>query len=97
MERELAAAFVLQSDINMAILKDNALGQDPVAWHEAAHMFKGGAGGIGAGLLHKLCATAQDFDGNFTQRAELYMSIHNEYAKVKEELAKLGLINGDQS
>jgi signal transduction histidine kinase/CheY-like chemotaxis protein/HPt (histidine-containing phosphotransfer) domain-containing protein len=91
-EREMAAIFIQQSDINLKILDENRHGEDADAWRESAHMFKGGAASIGAVHLSKLCEQGQHFVGVPEDRAALFEKISTEYAIVKEELKKNGLV-----
>ncbi len=91
-EKELIGVFVQQSDINAQTLKENASGQDVSAWTEAAHMMKGGAGGIGAFVLQKLCNEAQHFAGTEEERIVLHEKIAEEYLRVKDYLKLTGLL-----
>jgi signal transduction histidine kinase/DNA-binding response OmpR family regulator len=93
MERELLTAFVEQSDRNLATLEKSRSATDSHAWPEAAHMLKGGAGGIGALKLQLLCDEAQNFAGTTERRAELFKKITDEYESVKDYLMKVGLIS----
>jgi PAS domain S-box-containing protein len=91
MEKELVQAFILQSDINLKTLHDNARQGDLKTWQEAGHMFKGGALGVGAMELAELCAQAQHFFGTVEERAALFEKIDTEYARVKAYLKDAGL------
>ncbi|HUY68190.1 MAG TPA: response regulator, partial [Alphaproteobacteria bacterium] len=92
-EREFIAAFVTQSDKNLEILKENRVGGECKAWVDAAHMFKGGAGGVGAGPLSLLCSQAQHMEGGTAEdRAALYAQIESEYGCVKDKLREMGLL-----
>ena len=53
------AVFLEQSDINLRDLQREITCKEPKKWIEAAHRFKGAAGGIGAEKLRHLCAVAQ--------------------------------------
>jgi HPt (histidine-containing phosphotransfer) domain-containing protein len=63
-----------------------APGADERAWTEAAHMLKGGAGGVGAHILQHLSDEAQHFAGTTERRSELYRKIRDEYDRVKNHL-----------
>jgi PAS domain S-box-containing protein len=91
MEKELIQAFLIQSDINLKTLQDNARQGDLKAWQEAGHMFKGGALGIGADYLAKLCGQAQHFFGTVEERGGLFEKIAAEYTRVKAYLKDEGL------
>jgi CheY-like chemotaxis protein/two-component sensor histidine kinase len=93
MERELAAMFVMQSEIDMQVLAANRSEGPNRAWSEAAHMLKGGAGGIGAETLRILCAEAQTMeDVPATAREALFAEIETAYAAVKTALYRKGLL-----
>ncbi|MGE3624285.1 MAG: ATP-binding protein, partial [Bdellovibrionales bacterium] len=92
MERQLIQAFVEQSEKNMRSLADLGGQGDIKPWQEAAHMFKGGAAGIGAKRLAGLCNEAQHFSGTPQEQAALYEKIAGEYAAVKDYLKTLGLL-----
>ncbi len=92
-EKELMRVFIQQSDKNIVALKETSGGTNDKTWVEAAHMFKGGAGGIGAGTLHKLCDQAQHFSGTIKERGALYDAITAEYERVKSTLRGLGLLS----
>lgn len=91
-EQQLAHAFVQQSDKNLATLDQYKATTEAKAWHEAAHMLKGGASGIGARILSDLCAQAQNFSGTSHEQSALFEKIAAEYARVKEYLKNEGLI-----
>lgn len=84
-EKEFIQAFVNQSDQNMLELKRSSSAEElGKVWTEAAHMFKGGAGGIGAEKLRLLCDKAQHLDLMAVgERGVLFRQIQNEYEKVK--------------
>jgi len=89
-EKEFIRVFIEQADKNIHELERSREQGKGDAWREAAHMFKGGAGGIGAGKLQKLCERAQNLEAlTQEERQVLFEQIRNEYAKVKEELAKI--------
>ncbi|MBI3418512.1 MAG: response regulator [Proteobacteria bacterium] len=91
-EKEFIGLFVRESEKNMKILEQNQNGADAHAWEEAAHKFKGGAGGVGAAALHRLCGEAQNFKGSAEERAALFEKITGEYTHVKEALKEMGLL-----
>ena len=92
-EKQLVGLFIAQSDINLANLEMNASKEGYChAWVEAAHTFKGGAGGIGAKNLSKLCEDAQHMeDVRAKKRSEILTHIRSEYLRVKNHLQSLGL------
>jgi two-component system sensor histidine kinase/response regulator len=92
-EKELAAAFVKQSDLNLQTLQKNAEGKNEKTWSEAAHMMKGGAGGMGAFVLQALCDEAQHFSGSDEDRQILCLKIAQEYRRVKDYLKSIGLLS----
>lgn len=86
-EKEFIAIFITQSDKNVQILEESCVDGKGEAWREAAHMFKGGAGGIGAETLRGLCEEAQHLDLTATPaRKELFAKIKNEYDSVRNYL-----------
>ncbi|MDD3288202.1 MAG: PAS domain S-box protein [Alphaproteobacteria bacterium] len=92
-EQELIKVFIEQSDINLSDLEKHCVDGEDFTWTEAAHMFKGGAGAIGAAWLEKLCAQAQyqkDLDGK--AKKSLLEDIKNEYEKVGSYLREIGLL-----
>jgi PAS domain S-box-containing protein len=91
-ERELVNAFIMQSDLNLRILSDNVAGDDLKSWQEAGHMFKGGALGMGAERLARLCAAAQNTHDVALNRKPLFTKISEEYALVKIRLGEEGLL-----
>ncbi|MBU6474371.1 MAG: response regulator [Alphaproteobacteria bacterium] len=91
-ERELMAAFVSESDKNVAKLEKARAEKDKKAWKEAAHAMKGGAAAAGAEKLRRLCADAQVFDGLEEDRGILLSEIKKEYAAVLRDLKKEGLV-----
>ena len=92
MEQQLIRAFVDQSDKNLKVLAENSTNTGAKAWHDTAHMFKGGASGVGANVLAELCRQAQHFEGTAQEQAALYEKISGEYTKVKNHLKELGLL-----
>jgi two-component system, sensor histidine kinase len=92
-EREMVRVFITQSDINMQSLANNRRGENAEAWREAAHMFKGGAAGIGAFVLSKLCEEGQHFSGTAEERTVLFDKINSEYARVKNYLKTQRLLS----
>jgi two-component system, sensor histidine kinase and response regulator len=90
-DKEFIAAFITQSDKNLKTLEENISGESK-AWMEAAHMMKGGAGGIGAFELQRLCAEAQSFKGSDRERRLLFEKIRDEYSRVKNHLAAMDLV-----
>ncbi len=92
MEKSLIHVFVEQSDKNIKTLSEYRAQSDVQAWQDAAHMLKGGAGGIGAKLLAELCNEGQHFTGNVTEQAALFEKINAEYIRVKEYLGKIELL-----
>jgi HPt (histidine-containing phosphotransfer) domain-containing protein len=80
--------FLQQSDENMRTLRDAHARNDADAWNSAAHMFKGGAGGVGARALQMLCDQAQHFDGAEVERQDLLARIEEEYGRVKAFLER---------
>jgi signal transduction histidine kinase/CheY-like chemotaxis protein/HPt (histidine-containing phosphotransfer) domain-containing protein len=93
-EKELIGAFVKQSDENLRLLKENCTGGECKTWVEAAHMFKGGASGVGAAALSQLCSQAQQtLDATADERVALFKLIESEYAKTKTHLKGLGLLS----
>jgi CheY-like chemotaxis protein/HPt (histidine-containing phosphotransfer) domain-containing protein len=89
-EKELIGIFVAQSDKNLRTLHEQRMGDEPEAWQEAAHMFKGAAGGVGAQALSKLCEEAQLFVGTARDRVALFEKISAEYARVKAYFEQTG-------
>lgn len=92
MERELADVFRQQSDKNMETLTSSLARGDNAAWKSAAHMFKGGALGIGAAKLGALCNEAQNFDGMPEEQKILFEKIKIEYMRVQDYMKKIGLL-----
>jgi CheY-like chemotaxis protein len=92
-EKELIRVFIDQSDRNFSILRESYGAADPAAWQEAAHMFKGGAAGVGAALLSTLCNEAQHSNGSAGERRTLFEKISGEYARVKTHLKEIGLLS----
>jgi signal transduction histidine kinase/CheY-like chemotaxis protein/HPt (histidine-containing phosphotransfer) domain-containing protein len=92
MEKELVAAFIKQSDKNLATLAETQTNNEVTAWQEAGHMFKGGALSIGADTLANLCHQAQLMTGTPEERGALFGKINLEYARVKEALKEAGLL-----
>lgn len=91
--KEFVEAFLESSEKNVQTLQANRVDGECTAWVEAAHMMKGGAGGLGAHMLRELCAQAQDAaDVDAATREALYISIRDEYAEVKTLLKKEGLL-----
>lgn len=93
MERKLVSVFIRQTDINMVILRDKVAAGTTREWINAAHMVKGGAGGVGAMRLHKLAETAQEFEGDDTTRAALLAQMETAYADVKIFFKKAALLD----
>lgn len=92
-EKELIHMFAEQSDKNLDILSKNCVDGKNKSWVEAAHMFKGGAAGIGAEKLRQLCNEAQGLEsGTAEVRAALFDKISSEYTLVKAYLKKIGLL-----
>ena len=52
-------------------------------------MFKGGAGGLGAATLSRLCNEAQYFKGTGEEQAALFDQISREYTRVKDYLQRM--------
>jgi len=92
-EKEMILMFVTQSDKNVALLAENRSGEDEKTWVDAAHMLKGGAGGVGADMLRQLCDKAQFFSGTAEERGVLFGQISAEYDRVKSHLHGLGLLS----
>lgn len=91
-EKEFIAIFVQQSDLNMQTLETESVNEEVKEWSEAAHMLKGGAGGLGAIKLQTLCDQAQHFNGTLAERQELFKKISDEYHHVKSYLRKINLL-----
>ncbi|MEJ0062560.1 MAG: ATP-binding protein [Alphaproteobacteria bacterium] len=91
-EKKLVGAYIDQSDKNLKVLAENRTNTSARAWHETAHMFKGGSSGIGASLLAGLCSQAQHFSGAPADQAALFEKIDGEYSRVKDYLKKIGLM-----
>ncbi len=92
-EREFITVLIEQSDKNMAMLEATSTMEISAAWREAAHMFKGGAAGIGAKRLSGLCSQAQHMEATpGANGAPLYGAISAEYARVKQALQAEGLL-----
>src|SRR5262249_31762867 len=84
-EKEFVQVFVEQSDKNIKSLEASRAEGRGQEWKEAAHMFKGGAAGIGAELLRNLCEKGQHLDFSATaERKVLFDAILSEYEKVKQ-------------
>jgi len=93
-ERELIHNFISQSDKNIVRLTANRIEGSAVAWVEAAHMLKGGAAGIGAVELSRLCAIAQEMaTATAAERNSLLLQIENAYANVKQALQVEGILD----
>ncbi len=92
-EQSLMGVFVEQSDKNIDTLAENRTTIGAKAWHETAHMLKGGSASIGANILAGLCNEAQHFKGTESEQAALFEKIDSEYARVKKYLAKIGLLS----
>jgi HPt (histidine-containing phosphotransfer) domain-containing protein len=94
MECELIHMFVKQSEANIQTLLMNQMEGSHTSWVEAAHMLKGGAAGIGAEELRRLCAKAQSMDtATVAQRVTMYVQINEAYARVKQALQDEGLLS----
>ncbi len=92
-EIEFIRVFVEQSDKNVDILAESQVEGKEQEWKETAHMFKGGAAGIGAEGLRKLCEKAQNLAPSAIQeRKTLLEQIKTEYENVKEYLKKMNLM-----
>jgi CheY-like chemotaxis protein/HPt (histidine-containing phosphotransfer) domain-containing protein len=92
LEKEMARLFVEQSEKNLATLKQSHARKDLDTLREAAHMFKGGASGIGATGLAQVCDRLEYFEGTNGGRAALIEGVGKEYASVKYYLEELGLL-----
>ena len=91
-EKKLVGVYVVQSDKNLKTLAENSTNTGAKAWHDSAHMFKGGSSGIGANVLAELCKEAQHFEGEAQEQAALFEKINGEYTRVKDQLKKIGLL-----
>ncbi len=92
-EKELIKTFILQSDKNLETLRENrSTDGKSKPWAEAAHMFKGASGSIGAEALRQLCNEAQFFNGSPVSRTALFQKIEAEYARVKNHLYQQGFM-----
>lgn len=92
LECQLIDAFVIQSDLNLAILAENCTAIAPKIWVEPAHMMKGGAASMGAKKLSELCHQAQIFAGTWQEQTMLFQHIDAEYKRVKGFLRESGLL-----
>jgi HPt (histidine-containing phosphotransfer) domain-containing protein len=92
-EREFAEAFVQQSDENISALAQTRGAGSLATWNETAHLFKGGAAGMGAYKLAELCHKAQLFKGSDVEQNNLLEMIAIEYARTKGYLKEIGLLS----
>lgn len=92
LEKHLLQIFTAQSDENMQTLLQEYEKGNLQSWQKSAHMFKGGALGIGATALANLCSQAQHFNGTTVEQYMLLMKIGSEYATVKNYLKTTGLL-----
>ena len=92
-EKELIHVFVEQSDLNLVDMMEHCVDGEDIPWTEAAHMFKGGAGAVGATKLAQLCYLGQaQRDVPLAERQALLEQIKQEYQNVKNYLRKLGAL-----
>lgn len=85
--KELVGAYLTQSDINIASLRESCVSGESKAWAEAAHMLKGGSYAMGAEVLGQMCADAQNMlVAEEEDRKNLLESIVMEYNLVCQEL-----------
>lgn len=79
--------FLKESTGSIYILSKNCVDGECLAWVEAAHKCKGGAGMMGAKKLQNLCAEAQDMaEASSAERAVAFKEIQCEYDHVQEFL-----------
>lgn len=91
--KQFIHVFIEQSDINLALLKEECHDGKSVPWVEEAHKFKGGSGVVGAKKLRELCAQAQEMQETTHQkRADILTEIEKEYAKVKAHFLQENLL-----
>ena len=89
---ELILKFVADSDMTLAILRDNCSDGDNHAWVEAAHKLKGGAALLKAEALRRLCEKAQSMAAaTRAEREAIFGQIQNAYGAVKDVLEKAEL------
>jgi len=93
-EKEMLDIFVQQSEQNLATLQQSCVNGVCIPWREAAHMLKGGAGGIGAHALRSLAEIAQEMEvSTAEQRQQMLGLIESEYGRVKAYLISAKLIS----
>lgn len=90
-QKDLIRVFIVQADENIKAFLE-PLTIEAAQWKETAHLLKGGTAAIGARHLTNLFHNAQHFNGTETQRIELFSSIQSEYARVREQLNKMGFL-----
>ncbi|MBW7910265.1 MAG: response regulator [Alphaproteobacteria bacterium] len=90
MTRELVEAFLTQSRKNIDVLQASMSPKANNDWREAAHMLKGGAGGIGARTLSALCEQAQNAVCDISVKSSLLFDICDEYTRVEKSLDEYG-------
>ena len=88
--RELVDAFLIQSRKNIEVLQSSLAPGAHKNWQEAAHMLKGGAGGIGARTLSALCEQAQNAVCDISVKSSLLFDICDEYTRVEKSLDGYG-------
>lgn len=91
-QRELVTLFVDHTERQLQILSGNLVDGENTEWLEAAHVMKGSAGNIGAGLLQELCNRAQHMENvSGLERQAALKLIQAEYDNVKSALHAAGL------
>lgn len=92
-QKEMVRAFILQSDQNMALLRQAAGPKKSARTvKETAHMFKGGSASLGAAALSQMCDRLEVFEGTDGGRMALVEAIGKEYGQVRHYLEELGLL-----
>ena len=84
LESELFRSFLASSQDCLQGLREAIKTQNPNAWRDSAHAFKGICLNLGAGPLAELCKQAQDgFQGPTENKKLLMTAIEGEYGRVR--------------
>lgn len=94
MMHELIDAFLTQSAKNIAAMQDSLAREDHDSWCAAAHMLKGGSGGIGAAALSTLADQSQHAADESRLKKALLSCIQAEYARVEGALKDAAVSTG---
>jgi HPt (histidine-containing phosphotransfer) domain-containing protein len=89
--QEVLTVFLADAEARLAAIDDAIKSGDGTAVHRAAHAFKGAAGNIGATILTEKCRELEEAGraGTLDGAAELGRRIHDEFARVRVEIAEI--------